>query len=141
MPRPSGKPAPNDRSAGRRERLGLSIFDLDVLHPDVRRILLGGKLSLVKDQVARIDGDAVAPFRCPLIEAAIAADLVRSECRRVGDPPPRLYISLASAWRRLPAEAVLTETVGGSPRLSERWFPPVPGEIPFAPPDFGAVVR
>lgn len=141
MPRPSVKPVPSDRSAGRRERIGLSIFDLDVVHPEVRAGFLGGKLDLSRERIARVDGDAVAPFSCLLVEAAVAADLVRSECRRVGDPPPRAYVSIAMAWRRLPPEAVLTEVRDGVLTLSEEWFPPLPGEIAFRPPSFGPVVR
>ena len=142
MPRPetSAPAAPFGRQIGRKERIGLSLFDLDVLHPVVRKAVLGGKLALSKDQTAMVSSDAVVPFSCGLLEAAVAADLVRDECRKVGDPPVRAYLSQMQAWQRLPADARLTRVIDGRPELSELWFPPRPGEEPFEPPTFDAVV-
>lgn len=150
MPRPATPPPlqaesrpqtqAGSRADGRRDRVGLSIFDLDVVHPVVRKRLLGGKLALSKDQTALVDGDAVVPLTCGLLEAAVVADLLRGECRRVGEKVPRAYLSSAQAWRRLPEDAVLTEMTDGRPELSDRWFPPKPGEVEFLPPEFGPVV-
>lgn len=116
-------PLPQKKS--RPEKLAVNLFDLDHLHPAVRAAALGGKLAgeAVRVDDERIDETAVE-FRCPLLTAASALDVLRSEARKAGDPPIRAYIKRQGWWQRLPHAAVLTRVREGKVELSPEWFPP-----------------
>ena len=119
---------------GRKERLALNVFDLDRLDPVLRARLLKGRLDL---RAVRPDpdrgGETAVAFSCDPLTAALICDLLRSEDRRAGDVPTRVYLRRNKVWVRLSASDVLTE-VGedGKATLSHDLFPPEPVE--YVPP-------
>lgn len=128
-PRPESLPAPTTPAAGNgagADRLGLNLFDVaDRVDPTLYRRLLRGRLDPAAGAVAvgdKPDGRAL-PFRCGLLEAAKAVDLVRSEDRKAGRAPTRAYLCRGRAWSPLPGDAVLTRVVAGRAVLDPVWFP------------------
>lgn len=93
----------------RPERLAINIADLTRLDEFVLRQLLGGKLdgSPTRTDKYRAD-EAAVMLTCDLLTAAIACDVIREHDREAGDPVTRVYLRRVEAWRRLPADAVLT---------------------------------
>lgn len=111
-----------------RERLAVNLFDLDRMNPDVRAMLLGGKLDLAGGAIrvddSRLDETGVT-FSCDLLTAASICDVIRNQDRIVGDYPTRIYV-FRRAWSRLPGDEVLTEVVVGKVRLRRRTFASLP---------------
>ncbi len=114
----------------RRERLGINLNDIDLIHPLMRQSLLkdGAGKPIVDPMdttwVDRSKADETSiPFTCDLLTAALVLDLVRSEARKANDPPIRAYIKRATAWERLPHAAVLTVVWDGKSVLSPSIFP------------------
>lgn len=109
--------SPLDESRGKdphRERLAINVADLLSLNPTVRSMLLDGKLDPDRDHVAVVDktrGDEIAVLLvCPLLEAALACDVLRSGNRRRREPITRVYLQKrpGGSWVKLPRDAVLT---------------------------------
>lgn len=113
--------------AERRERLAVSLADLDRIDPSIRGSLLAGKLDLTKairvGQDRMEDVPAVV-FSCDLLTAATVCDILRSHDRKVGDPPTGIYINKATSWSRVINSTVLTVLVDGKARLNPAVFPP-----------------
>jgi hypothetical protein len=121
----------NPVKAGRPERLALNLWDLDLVHPQVRARLLP-LLDLRRQSVVWVDKDredeTAALFTCSLLTAASACDRIRGIARQVHETPPRVYINRigVGAWTRLPADAVLTHLLNGKTVLDPTIFP---GEV------------
>lgn len=117
------------RAPKRPEQLAINLFDLNRLPPIVRHSLLHGQLDLT----GAFQTDKDAPdergvrFSCELLKAAIICDIIRSEDRKAGDFPTRVYYrkEAGKAWRSLPNDTVLTEEgeKEGSFSLNRKLFP------------------
>jgi hypothetical protein len=116
------------------ERLAINLDDLGRMDPEVRQRMVTWRLDLEAPARAT-DDEVVLVFKCPLIEAAKACDLVRSHDREVGDPETRVYRSQGGGpWNLLPPKAVLCSTAGGKCVLSPNVFrtaKPVHVPLPF----------
>lgn len=133
MPRPSwDRPKPVEV---RKERLAINMWDLSHLHPTMKVGFLGGKID--PTQPIWIDRDkpdeTILEFVCNLFSAAVACDLLRSECRRSKEASVRVYLKRAEAWSRLPSTAILTVLEGKRFVLNPEWFPRKVKLIPIAP--------
>ncbi len=108
------------------ERLAINLFDIGRVDLGVLRLVLGGKLDLRKEAAIRISKlaeDTAVPFTCDLLTAAIACDVLRSENRKLGENPIRIYLAKPGGnWSRLGGNEVLTITEGGV-ALDPRVFP------------------
>lgn len=97
------------------ERLGLNLYDLEAIHPDLYKRTLSGVLDLRREAVIRVGSgtvDTAVPFSCALLLAATLCDILRSENRKFREPPIRVYLSSSQGvWTKLGKDAVLT-TVG-----------------------------
>lgn len=110
----------------RRERLAVSLADLDRVAPALRAGLLAGKLDL--SQAIRVGQDRMEDvpavvFTCDLLTAATICDILRSHDRQHGDPPTGLYINKDRAWTRVTNGTVLTVIVNGKVKLNPVVFP------------------
>ena len=127
----------------RRERLAVNLYDLTNVHELVRASLLGGKLDLAKESVVWVDNsrldETAVPFICDLLTAASCLDVLRSEARKVNDPPIRAYI-YREAWTRLPHYAVLVNIEDGKAVLSSEWFPRKAEAAPWDKPTHRKIV-
>lgn len=110
MPLSEDRKAQIAAESGGKVRLAINLVDLDRMLPEVRSILLGGKLDVAAGPIV-VDpdrfGEVAVAFRCPPETAGAICDLIRSHDRDAGDHPTRVYV-FRRAWRRLPADAVLT---------------------------------
>ena len=97
-------------------RLAINLFDMDRLPDSVREAMFrdeSGRPLLEPSTVRVGDRDEVCvPFCCDTLTAAIRLDVIRSGDRSGGDQPTRAYVMRATAWQKLPADALLT-VVGG----------------------------
>lgn len=76
-------------------------------------------------------------FTCSLRDASILVDVLRSEDRKMGDPPTRVYIyKRPVGWKRLPKDAVLTVIMDAKVHLNPKVFGdsqiPVVSKTPMA---------
>lgn len=119
-------PIPPSRRKPEPIGLGINLYDVERMHPDVRKAMLGGKLCLDKSKVVWVDrsveDDTCVPFLCDLLTAAAVCDQVRSEDRRAGRVPTRVY-QLRKAWQRLPPGLLLCVMADGKLRLNWDAFP------------------
>ena len=132
MPGPRTKPE-RQPTTDRDERLAVSVFDLDPIHAVVKA-MLAGRVDFRREAVVKVGKDAAAPLICSLLDAAVVLDLLRSECRRVGDPAPRVYVRRDGRWSAVPPETVLTVLNGAGPELSQTVFPPPKTAPVWVPP-------
>lgn len=98
-------------SPEQRYRLAINLFDLDKLPTELQARLLGGKLekTTVPVDLDRTQTSIAVPFKCDLVTAALAIDIIRSECRRSKEAPIRAYINRGGeAWSRLAERDVLS---------------------------------
>lgn len=105
----------------RKERLAVALADLDRVDPSIRGKLLAGRLDLtstVRVGQDRMEDVPAVVFICPLLEAAIICDVLRSHDRKAGDPPTGIYINKAASWSRVTNNTVLTVLVDGKARLN-----------------------
>lgn len=109
------------------EQLAINLFDADRLDPLIRQRILLGKVDVhIPIYIDRKRPDEVAlRFISPLLEAALACDILCSEARKLNDPPPRIYILRPGRewWKQLPPDAVMIEIVEGKSYLHETIFP------------------
>lgn len=110
----------SDLAMGRKERLAISLPDLDRLDPEVRKRLLKGRLDLnpIKANIPHgksVREEVFVRFSCPLLEAGKVCDVVRAEDKRAGDDPTRVYILRPpttkhpdAEWTKLPGTATFT---------------------------------
>jgi hypothetical protein len=89
-------------------KLALNLEDLGRMIPEARQAFLGGKLGgmVWVDKTVK-DGCAVE-LTCEFTDAALVCDLIRSEDRRLGRTPTRLYL-FRRTWTQLSSTAVLTQ--------------------------------
>lgn len=90
--------------------------------------LISGKLDLKTvlrvGQGEKIDDVAAVPFVTTLLEAATVCDLLRSNARRLKQPPPELYLSrTGERWARITYDTVLTIVSAGKVKLHPKVFP------------------
>ena len=119
----------------RKERLAVSLADLDRVAPELRAGLLGGKLDLsgvVRVGQDRMEDVPAVVFCCDLLTAATVCDILRSHDRQHGDPPTGIYINKDRAWTRVTNGTVLTVVIDSKVLLNPAVFP-VP-KIDGAPP-------
>lgn len=122
-------PALPSKNGAPEVRLAVNLFDLHDRVPIVmRQKLMAGRLDLTRHIDMRFDrakeaDEAAVAFSCPLLEAAIICDWLRSNDRSVGDYPTRLYINRKVSWTRIPSYIVLTEVMDdGKCRLNPEVF-------------------
>ncbi len=125
------------------DRLGICLFDLDRIPPDIRVIMglahLVDRTRIVRVVKDRPDEMAVV-FICDLLAAACLCDTIRSWDKKAGDYPTRVYLCKSRMWERLPSKALLSLVdSNGKARLNPKWFTirvlpgdliPPPMEIP-----------
>ena len=106
--------------------------------------LLAGRIDIAKvlrvGQGEKIDDVPAVAFCCELLEAATVCDLLRSNARRLKQPPPELYLSKGGErWARVTYDAVLTMVSAGKLKLHPKAFPSeaVVGPPPKVKPLFG----
>lgn len=114
---------------GRPEQLAVNIFDLtDKVHPLIREALLAGKLETDRSKIVRADKDKLDETAviliCPLLDAAVALDIIRDHDRKAKDCPTRAYLRRkpGAAWVKLSAGQRLTADVGGKLVLAPDLF-------------------
>ncbi len=123
----------------RPEQLSVNIFDLDRIESSIRQMLLGGKLDLSKAlTIGERPDDRAVGFCCDLLSAACLCDIMRSNDRKFGDSPTRIYMRsrLNLPWFKIDANIVLTglgedEAIHLNPQI----FPPLTtaNEVPLSP--------
>ncbi len=128
----------------RTEKLAIAVACAEAAVARGDGMLVAGRLDLSTvlrvGQGEKIDDVAAVPFRCPLLEAAIVCDVLRSNARRLGHPPPELYISRdGGRWVRITYSTVLTIVSAGKTKLHPKVFPTeaVMGPPPKVRPLFG----
>jgi hypothetical protein len=132
---PRNAPATNGapKAPPRKERLAVNLYDLGRLDPVFRQRVLGGRLNVdcpVWVDRNREDEQALE-FVCPLLEAALAIDIIRSQDRKTGEAATRAYV-FREAWSRISGRMTLTELdEQGKARLSREAFP---APAPLVPP-------
>lgn len=117
----------------RPEKLGLNLFDLDMVHPDLRVRILQDRLDLtqaIKIDPTKPDERAVV-FRCDLLSAALACDLLWSEARREGDSLIRVYLFQNGRWKRVPDTTTFTALINEQAALNPKVFPWTAPEVPL----------
>lgn len=121
----------------RQERLSINLFDTDRLIGMLRE-----KTLPLLDFSAAIPMDKDRPeergvaFTCSLLQAAVVCDIIRSEDRKAGDVPTRIYLKRSPnrAWYKLGSEVILTLDIS---TLNREVFPssePVVIIPPSSPP-------
>lgn len=110
------------------EKLAVNIPDCDYIPAVFREAMgLSKKVDLTKPTLVyrnknKSEEDEYGfVFTCPLLEAALLCDMIRSRDRKVGFVPTRLYI-FRRTWQKILNGTVLTETVDGKARLSRKVF-------------------
>lgn len=102
-------------------QLAIHLDDLDRIDSIIRQKMFKDRLNLV-DPVTVNDGVALA-FSCSLLTAATLADIIRSEDRKAGDMPTRIYLRNGSGnWEAVPKNAIFTVTVKGNIHLNPGLF-------------------
>jgi hypothetical protein len=114
----------------RRERLAVSLEDLDRVLPNLR-----AKVAplLVKDKarLVRAEDCAAVEFGCELLMAAAVIDLLRDHDRAAGDAPTRAWV-FRKAWTRVSGTLPLTKMAGAQLRLNEEAFGEEPPPVALA---------
>ena len=127
------------RTGSARDRVvAVNLWDLDRVHPEIVRLVLAGKVSGDKAAIFKVADrheDTAVPFICDPKTAAMACDVLRSECRRCEVRAVRVYVSPDGArWVRVPERGVLTWVDGdGITHLSPEFFPTGERPEPVAP--------
>lgn len=133
MPIPSSQNGPQ---FVRKERLAVSLADLDLMDLELRNHLFGGRLDL--SVPIRTDGDnadsAAIALTGPLLAVACACDAARAQDREIGVTPLRVYVCRATSWQRLPADAQLTVMAEGRAALNPEIFPESANPVPLSAP-------
>lgn len=127
-------------------KLGINLFDLDQVDPDLRKKLLvdkEGKERVNRANAVHVELDRISPtmavvFTCDILTAALVIDILRSECRRLGKELIRGYINRGGeSWARLLSRQVLTILdENRKPQLNPEIFrpdEPVEPSEPIAP--------
>ncbi len=119
-------------------RVAVNLWDLDRVHPEIVRLVLAGKVAGDKTAIFKVHDrheDTAVPFVCDPRTAAVACDVLRSECRRCEVRPVRVYVSPDGVrWVRVPERGVLTWVDGGGVgHLSPEFFPTGERPEPVAP--------
>jgi hypothetical protein len=120
-------PRVQDDPPPRKERIGVNLFDLQRVLPEVRGMLLAGKVdvSRVYTTDPRRGDERAVEFTCPLLDAACICDVLREHDRRAGDDPTRVYLRREKVWEKLPAESLLSVVEDGECVLNPKLFRPV----------------
>lgn len=115
------------------ERLSINLLDLDRLaRLAYERMILPYTIKKAI-QLGQAVGDVGIEFNCPLLQAAAICDMIRSEDRKSGDCPTRIYLHNGRYWKKLDDGAVLTRLVDGKAQLHPKIFD-VPAIAAVAPP-------
>ena len=109
----------------RAEQLAVSI-DVDKLPPNVLAVV-SRLLDHAAGAVAVADDDRAVRFGCPLLEAALAGDIVR-----MAAPRCRVYVCREESWWE-PVARETPLTLKNPTRLNPAVFPPVLDFVPVAP--------
>lgn len=114
-------------SKERKEKLAISLVDLDRLSPQLRakvaRILdLTQVIEVGFDRVTRVPA---VVFTCDLLTAAIVCDGIRSDDRKHHRQPTNLYVNRDRSWGRITNEIVLTVELASGIQLNPTFFPDV----------------
>lgn len=124
----------------RKERLAIWLDDIDRIAPELRDKLLSGRLDLTqtvrvgRGELQRHKSVPALVFTCPLLEAALVCDIIRSHDRKAKERPTELYINRGTSWARLIYSAVLTAVVDGKVILNPAVFPNVEVTVPLPAP-------
>lgn len=135
VPQTNGEAPKPTQITERKERLAISLVDIDRIPSEVRQIMLGGKLDAtkaIKIDKTKLDEIGVL-FTCDLLTAGTISDLIRGHDKKLGDYPTRVYIQRAIAWERLPADTLLTIVKDGRVILNPKVFPDKLIEVDAAP--------
>lgn len=119
----------------RREELAINFLDLEKIHPELHaKLQLSQRLDV--DNLLKVEGgkSIALKFTCPLLTAAIICDIMRSQCKKAGEPIIRVYLKRSDAWTKLSDSAILTwcnhsqgmgEKATTTTFLSPLIFPPI----------------
>lgn len=100
-------------SNGDHPEVALSIFDLDLLDPSTRVLLLTGRVASMPLRMSNRGDEVAVGLTGNLLEAALTADMVRSESRKAGLRSCRCWLKKAESWVKLDDTSVLTVIMGG----------------------------
>lgn len=109
--------------------LGINVADLIRVNPHLRLRALRTadgtpKLDLEKVKTfGEAPDERFAEFKCDLLSAALAIDIIRNEGRVERSTICRAYIKRGETWSRLPFNAVLTRKESDHYVLDESVFP------------------
>ena len=110
----------------RPEKLAVNVYDLEGIDAAIRQRVLGPQLDKLdaKNPVwidRNRDDESAVIFTCDLLTAALACDILRSECRRENGPVIRLYLK-KGAWQKVPSTAILTAIINDKAVLNPAVF-------------------
>lgn len=112
----------------RSERLALNIHDLDRLPAEERKKLLAGRIdpkgSIVWPYGEEAPESVAIPLTCPLLQAAILVDVIRSKDREAKREPCQVYIERDGEWVEVEKDAVFSTLYNGRFLLNHSVFPP-----------------
>ena len=120
------------RREERRERLAVSVEDLDRVDPRLRA-KVAPLLVLDKACVVKAEGCAAVEFSCPLLQAAAVIDHLRGHDRAAGDAPTRAWV-FRKVWTRVSGSSPLTKLENGKTVLNEVVFGEEPPPVAAAAP-------
>lgn len=121
------------------ERLAISLLDLDRLAPTIYTNMIVPNVIKKSIQVGPKVEEVAVEFCCPLLNAAVICDNLRSDDRKAGDYPTRIYVNYGDRWVKIGDNDVLTLVSsflygnGTGPHNSVRLNPAV-FKVPPAPP-------
>lgn len=119
-------------SEERTEQLAICLFDLDRVDPSVYSMLIRGKLEAkpIRMDEQKPEETAVL-FTCPLLDAAVTCDLLRSHDRETGDPTTRIWLrkSKEHSWIKQPTNALFSIVDERGLRLHPWTFPPPAAQV------------
>lgn len=108
------------RIAERPDRLAINLFDLDKLDETIRAMILLDKLDLQRP--IRVEQDNIREtairFKCDILTAATACDVLQSQNRKLGEPEVRLYLNRGQGWVKIASRSILTVLVNGKAKLN-----------------------
>lgn len=105
-------------------KLGINLEDLDRIDPIMRQRLLHKRLDLENPvRIATNSLEVAIPFVCNLRDAATICDIIRSEDRKAGDAPTRIYLKNGTRdWKRTSPNTLFGVQVKGQLHLNPQVF-------------------
>ncbi len=105
--------------------LAISLSDLMRLPPDMVTKLVKDRLDLSRTVAGGSEADPAIVFQCPLLDAAMVCNIVRSQDKSTGDQPCRVYLnknSSTNGWQPIRNDTELVVVVDSVVELNPLLF-------------------